>query len=142
MKRAFITVLVLLGLMSCESPKPSSKIPQNNQSEEQTFVFKNVDAKEFNDLINSGKGQLLDVRTQGEVDNGKIAGATHYDFFGNEFQAQISKLDKKQPVYVYCASGNRSGQAMNMMKEMGFTEVYNLSGGIGAWTSEGLPLVK
>ena len=42
-------------------------------------------------------------------------------------------LDKEKPVYLYCRSGKRSASAAEKLKEAGFTEVYNLKGGILAW---------
>ncbi|MEZ5030799.1 MAG: rhodanese-like domain-containing protein [Saprospiraceae bacterium] len=53
----------------------------------------------------------------------------------------LQRLPKDKPVFVYCRSGNRSGQAMDQMKKMGFREVYNLQGGIGAWSAAGLPYI-
>jgi 3-mercaptopyruvate sulfurtransferase SseA len=41
---------------------------------------------------------------------------------------------------VYCKSGGRSGEAATMMKEMGFTEVYNMQGGMLAWSNAGMPV--
>jgi rhodanese-related sulfurtransferase len=64
---------------------------------------------------------------------GHIKGASQIDFYRSDFQEELAKLDPEVPVYVYCRSGNRSGQAAQMMKRMGFTTVYNLQGGMGAW---------
>lgn len=96
-------------------------------------VAKDVSAEEFKTLIESGKGTLVDVRTAGEYARGNINGAQNIDFYGANFKEEISKLDKNEPVYVYCASGNRSGKAMRMMKDMGFKEIYNLTGGYGRY---------
>ncbi len=96
-------------------------------------IAKDVEADEFKSLFESGQGTLVDVRTPGEVANGFIEGSVNIDFNGGDFEAEISKLDKEAPVYVYCAAGGRSGNAMSMMKEMGFSEVYNLVGGYGNW---------
>ena len=96
-------------------------------------IAQDVEAKEFQELFETGNGTLVDVRTPGEVINGSIEGSVNIDFNGGEFEAEIAKLDKEQPVYVYCAAGGRSGKAMSMMKDMGFTEVYNLIGGYGNW---------
>jgi rhodanese-related sulfurtransferase len=73
------------------------------------------------------------VRTPGEVAEGAIDGAVNIDFNGDDFESEISKLDKDTPVYVYCHGGGRSGNAMNMMKDLGFSEVYNLVDGYGNW---------
>ncbi len=108
---------------------------ESNKIEKETTVIiaKDVDAAEFKDLIASGDGVLVDVRTPGEVVDGMIEGATNIDFNSEDFENLIGELDKNIPVYVYCAAGGRSGAAMNMMNEMGFVEVYNLNGGYGHW---------
>lgn len=85
-------------------------------------------------------GLLLDVRTPGEVARGKLAGASVIDFNGPKFEQKVALLARDRPVFVYCASGNRSGQAATLMGKLGFTQVYNLGGGIRAWTAAGLPV--
>lgn len=105
--------------------------------------FKDVSVAEAANLIKDRKDLLvLDVRTPNEVAAGKIENATVVDFQGATFNSIIDQLDKAQPVLVYCAVGGRSGTTVKMMKEKGFKEVYNLSGGIQAWAAAGKPLVK
>ena len=58
------------------------------------------------------------------------------------FKEDLDKLDKDKAYFIYCRSGNRSGRAMPIMKELGFKEVYNLSVGIQEWIAEGLPIIK
>ena len=78
--------------------------------------------------------QILDVRTPGEVREGKIQKSIHIDFFGGNFtEVAKAKLDPTKPVLVYCRSGNRSSSACGMLANLGFTEVYNLKGGFGSW---------
>ncbi len=96
-------------------------------------IAKNVNAKEFSLLMKEKPGLLLDVRTQGEIDKGAISGYKHLDFFADNFSSELDKFDKSKPVYVYCASGGRSGEAMEMMQKKGFKEVYNLEGGYNSW---------
>ena len=56
---------------------------------------------------------------------------------------QIDEIEhlKDETVYIYCRSGNRSGQAVKVMHDAGFHNVYNLNGGVIDWTNAGLPLV-
>jgi phage shock protein E len=84
----------------------------------------------------------LDVRTPGEFNEGHIDGAQLIDFQSGNFENEISSLDKNQTYAVYCRSGNRSGQAVKVMSEAGFSKLYNLDGGVIDWASAGLPLVK
>jgi len=86
--------------------------------------------------------QLLDVRTPGEIAQGKIAGALEIDINDADFKQKVSKLDKEKPVLVYCRSGARSGNAMRQMTAMGFKQVYNLAGGINAWQGSGQKVVR
>jgi len=57
------------------------------------------------------------------------------NFFDADFKEQLSGLDKSKSYLVYCRSGNRSGKACSMMADMGFKNLYNLRGGIGAWNA-------
>lgn len=76
------------------------------------------------------KAVLLDVRTAGEYSGGTIAGAKNIDFLSSNFGKKVEGLNKDATYFVFCRSGNRSGQACKMMHKMGF-DVRNLSGGIG-----------
>ncbi len=78
---------------------------------------------------------ILDVRTQDEWNRGIIPGAINIDIYkGQGFIYAIEELDKTKSYYVYCAAGARSGQACNIMSQLGFTTTYNLVGGISKWT--------
>ena len=92
----------------------------------QNRIAKDVPVKEFAKLIQSGKGVLLDVRTPAEVAKGSIKGSVNMNIFDDDFEARIDKMDKSKPVYVYCAAGGRSSEAMEMMKKKGFTEIYKI----------------
>jgi phage shock protein E len=87
-------------------------------------------------------GLLLDVRTDNEFAQGHLRGAQQIDFYRDDFADALEKLDKDQPVFIYCRSGNRSGKAAKLMKAMGFSAVYNLEGGIGAWSKRNKPVAK
>ena len=54
----------------------------------------------------------------------------------HDFLASIEKLDKSKSYFVYCRSGARSGQACQLMSQMGFSAVYNLEGGVLAWEGD------
>ena len=84
--------------------------------------------------------QLLDVRTPGEFGGGHLPGAKNLDFRDSAFAQNLASLDKKKPVYVYCLSGGRSAGAAKLMREQGFTSVYELEGGYLKWTTKMKPL--
>lgn len=96
-----------------------------------------IDVKEFKAKF-EGKNdiQVLDVRTPNEIAQGKIDGASENNFMGPNFEQNLAKLDKNKPVVVYCASGGRSAKAAAIMKEKGFTVVYNLLGGFNAYSQQ------
>ncbi|KFB00842.1 rhodanese [Mangrovimonas yunxiaonensis] len=77
--------------------------------------------------------QLVDVRTAKEFKSGHIKNAKNIDFYSGGFPAEFEKLNKTQPVYVYCRSGVRSRQAANKLVKMGFSEIYDLKGGYLSW---------
>ena len=80
---------------------------------------------------------VLDVRTQDEVDQGIIPNAIHIDIFkGQGFIDEVEKLDKSKNYYVYCRSGNRSGQACAIMNQLDIENAYNLEGGFSEWQGE------
>lgn len=96
-------------------------------------ITRDLNVKEFQKMMSTNPGILLDVRTPGEVKRGAIEGSVNIDFFDDAFDAKVEKLDKNQPVYIYCAVGGRSGEAMELMRKKGFRELYNLTGGYSAW---------
>lgn len=80
---------------------------------------------------------VLDVRTEDEVEEGIIPNATNIDIYlGQGFLDELEKLDKSKNYYVYCRSGNRSGQACAIMNSIGFENTYNLEGGFNEWEGE------
>lgn len=129
---AHTTSLILLTvfMVSCS----------NGQNKADGAIAENVNVEEF--AKHMQEAQLLDVRTPGEWNEGIIEGAITANIYEDDFDQQLEKLDKDKPVAVYCKSGGRSGQAMSQMHEMGFKEVYNLKGGIGAWNNAAQPTVK
>lgn len=88
-------------------------------------------------LQNDDNAFILDVRTPEEVEEGYIPGATNIDIYlGQEFMDELEKLDKSKNYYVYCRSGNRSGQACVLMNSIGIENAYNLEGGFMNWEGE------
>ena len=84
--------------------------------------------------------QLVDVRTAGEFVGGWVKGAINIDIRSKNFAENIVKLKKNEPVFVYCLSGGRSGSAARKLSNLGYTEVYDLKGGMMAWKRAGLPV--
>ncbi len=138
-KPLFIPVLLVL-FSSCSQP-PKAKL--GDSSVASTNIAQDIDVADFSDKMASLTDYLLlDVRTPEETSQAKIQDAMEIDFRQANFLDQVKLLSKARPVLVYCRSGNRSGQAMAKMHELGFLEVYNLKGGITAWQDSGRPVVS
>lgn len=134
-KLLFLVVLGLLTFASCEPQKES-----NTESHSQTPPVKvvNLTPAEFQEK--GTKGIILDVRTPGEVVQGKIPGSLAMDYYAPDFLTKVNELPKDKEIYLYCAVGARSGEAANLLIQQGFTKVYHLSGGIQAWAQAGQPI--
>ena len=101
---------------------------------------RNLTATEFAQKIKEmPEAPVLDVRTPGEFSKGHLGVAKNVDWNGSDFEKETATLDKSKPVFVYCLSGGRSSSAANKMRSDGFTQVYELSGGIMKWRGANLP---
>jgi thioredoxin 1 len=85
------------------------------------------------------QGQLIDVRTPAEYVQGHLAKSSNMDFRDPVFVQKIATLDKDKPVFVYCLSGGRSGQAAKLLAQNGFTQVYDMQGGYLKWSAANMP---
>jgi rhodanese-related sulfurtransferase len=96
-----------------------------------------VNSFEFEKLMNEKPGAVLDVRTPGEYHSGRIPGAINADVMApHHFEANISKLNPSDRVYVYCRSGGRSGVACQMLRQKGFNDIVHLCTGFMSWHGE------
>jgi phage shock protein E len=138
---AFLTV-------ACSNSQPTQTNTVNgneNNSSTQNLtdtgsVFKVISAADFGDKISNQQGIILDVRTPGEYKKGFIKDARLLDIFGDNFDAELNKLDRNATYYVYCASGGRSAECTEKMQTLGFKKVYDLDGGMGAWRNANMPV--
>jgi rhodanese-related sulfurtransferase len=125
MKNRFLVALASLFFVACHS---------NAQ---------NIDANVFEQKLNAGGAQVLDVRTAGEFIGGHLKNVLQADWTDREqFVERTKHLDKNKTLLIYCASGIRSAQAAAFLKQEGFREVINLQGGIAAWNAAGKPVVR
>lgn len=85
---------------------------------------------------------VLDIRTPEEYNEVRLDGAINVDYYATDFADQLDTLDKNNPYVMYCRSGNRSSDAVETMKDLGFTEVYEIDGGIVNWYEAGFPVVE
>lgn len=141
MKTTFLSVLLLLsGLYGCQPSSKTETASTESTSPTAGASVITLTAQEF--ASKSSAGTIIDVRTAGEVAQGKIAGALVIDFYSPDFLDQVSQISKDQEVYLYCAVGARSEEAARMLLQKGYNKVYHLQGGIQGWSQEGLPVVQ
>ena len=82
---------------------------------------------------------LLDVRTVEEWNQGHVDGAVLIPL--DQLGARVNEVPKDQDVLIICRSGNRSGQARDLLRGQGFDRTTSISGGINAWIAKALPVV-
>jgi len=83
---------------------------------------------------------LLDMRTPAEVEAGHISGAVMLDYYSASFRDDLATLDRELIYLIYCRTGNRTGQAYEIMERLGFERVYDMGGGISQWIAAGHPV--
>ena len=118
--RTILFILITLIAFSCAAPQQLAPAEVQDLTPE-----------EFKRHRLSGKTLVVDVRTPEEYATGHLEGAINSDFRGGEFAEEIKTWNKNKVYYLYCASGNRSGKAAELMKEAGFQHIYN----VGAYQS-------
>ncbi|MFC6099710.1 thioredoxin domain-containing protein [Olivibacter domesticus] len=125
--KIFGLALLLAVLLSCNTGVKQTNEKLSATAFEQTLKEKTA-------------AQLLDVRTPEEFDQGHLENALNIDFKDEQFKSKISALDREKPVFVYCLGGGRSEAAAEQLKSLGFTQIYDLKGGIMSWKNDGLPV--
>jgi len=93
-----------------------------------------ISVNKFERKIKKRNAVVMDVRTPEEYKSGFIPKALNYNVLDSvNFVQSVQLLDKNKKYFIYCKSGRRSGKALMMMKQMGFSDLHHLSGGITAW---------
>lgn len=109
MKILLVFSLILFTVASCQEAKDKTKATPT--------VIKVV-----RDTI------WIDVRTPGEFEDGHLAEAANIPLQVFPEQFPISVAQKDKVIALYCRSGNRSGQALKMALEMGYSKAFNAGG--------------
>lgn len=156
-KYGFFLIFILIFISSCDDGgKKESDNDETTDSttdvdtdsdtdtdEETGPIYEMLDATAANDLINKRKDDpafhIIDVRSPSEFGTGHIANAENYNVYDVSFSDNISTFKREDAFFVYCASGSRSKSAITKMKDLGFLELYELSGGITSWKNAGYP---
>ncbi len=146
MKRMLLPILAIgvLLLSACGAPTETITITPPTP-EPPTQIIESLSPQEAFALIQDNQNNpafvIIDVRTPEEVAGGYIEGAIFIDFYSDTFRDELDNLDKDKVYLAYCRTGGRSGPTLLIMEELGFMEVYDISGGFDAWEDAGLPVV-
>jgi rhodanese-related sulfurtransferase len=138
-KLAIITVLAALMLSTLVLIQPALACPQTNQTNPQ-----DVSVQQAYDMIKHQSERdpviILDVRNQSEYNMGHLYNAVLIPLY--ELDSNISALTSyvNDKILIYCAAGSRSAPASQILVAHGFTEVYNMLGGITAWMQADYPI--
>jgi rhodanese-related sulfurtransferase len=100
--------------------------------------FINITVEELQSMLQQGGLRLVDVRTDAEVARGKIPQGESLPL--HLLPLRLNGMDKNVRTVFYCQMGGRSAQAAAFAAANGFTDAYNLQGGISAWAQAGLPI--
>ena len=143
MNKIFIIVpICLVAVFSCDRPKSSTNNKYSIPVEE-AQIIRSVDSRDAKIILDEEEDIiLLDVRTPEEYAEGHLAGAKNLDYNAPNFTEQIQQLDPDQKYMLYCAGGGRSGKSLEIMKEMGFKQVYNVTEGFTELIDKGIPVTE
>ena len=120
MKQFIVCFLMVLMGLSCKNEEPKGITVVDKAFLKREVIGKNV--------------QLIDVRTPEEFNSGHIDDAINLNIIDSDsFLKQMESLKKDEPVYLYCKMGGRSNRAAQLLKENGFTDIYDYSGGYNDW---------
>jgi rhodanese-related sulfurtransferase/thioredoxin-related protein len=108
----------------------------------ETARFKNLGVDEFAKLAADKQNVILDVRTSGEYKAGHLPGAVNLDVNAPDFKTKAAELDKNKVYLVHCQAGVRSTKACEILDQLEFPKLYNLTGGLKAWVGAGQPVEK
>ena len=134
-----LVVLLFILLSSCSDNLIENKAESVNEtinivSSESNQTLIRVWLDEFKSELSKNDYILIDLRTSGElIDTWIISWAIQIDFYASDFKLQLDSLDKDKKYLMYCRSWSRSGQALSVMKTLGFTNVVELEWWINMW---------
>ena len=140
--------LFFTGLISCSGNSTSTfnsgvKNPDFH-SVQQTGQAISLNNKDWQAKLNENTGAIIDIRTPDEWKEGYIKDTQFANIFDKDFIEQINTIEanKNNPIYIYCRSGNRSKQAMTVLLDNGYTQIFELNTGIMGWVEDGYKTVK
>ena len=111
---------------------------QKDDQSNQDMSMQNISVQELKKILDKDPSDitLIDVREEEEYQISRIPRSQLIPLSTLDDSEELNKLDKSSTIYVHCKSGFRSQKAITKMKELGFLNLYNVSGGILAWCKE------
>ncbi len=127
-----IALVFFVGCQSGSTKSADSGVPSV------AAEIKDVSPSEAQKAVSEAYSQFIDVRTPEEYAGGHAVRAQSMPL--DVLTSNFDKLNRDEPVYIICQTGNRSKKAATILKEAGFKSVFNITGGTSAWASAGLPM--
>ncbi len=124
----FMTLTLVPALSGCVT-----KSPEKAQ-------YTDISVQQAKEMIDKGEVFILDVRTQEEYDAGHIRNSTLIPV--QDLSKRLNEVPQNRDILVYCRTGSRSTAASEILVNNGFTQIYNMNGGITEWTKAGYEVVK
>ena len=134
-KRLVLTLVVIITVSALIIYYTQVHLPST------TISFGDVTVEEAKSLVESNVSLIIvDVRTREEYDSGHIEGAILIPV--SELEGRITELSKEEELLIYCRTGNRSSNSVNILKANGYTKIFHMNDGIIAWIQAGYPTVN
>jgi len=136
-----------------ETPPPETPPPINEPEppppEIPTQIIEDITPQEAFALIQDNQDNhdfaIIDVQAPAYFAGGHIEDAINLDYHSETFRDELDKLDRDKTYLIYYTchcGGDIDAKSLYLMKELNFSEVYNISGGLIRWVSEGLPTIR
>ena len=140
--RGFGAAMIVLVLAACgrtENMSVSSETPVSTQAEDAAYQTLTLDT--FADILNNDASRYTIINVHIPYE-GEIEG-TDANIAYNDIDALTVALpDKNAPIILYCRSGNMSAQASRTLADLGYTQIWDVPGGMNAWSETGREIIN
>lgn len=131
-------VLLMLTLAACGGAEANTAVADPAPEIDVAALGPDIDVQTVAEIKDRNDVLVLDVREQWEYDEGHIPNVTLIPM--NEIPNRLDEIPTDKEVVVTCRSGNRSGQVADFLRQQGYTNIHNMTGGILDWQAAGLPV--
>lgn len=131
---SLVLLLALIGINCRSAPTKKTDSPTIVK----TAGVSEISPVEARPGVEAAYSQFVDVRTPEEFASGHANRARNIPL--DSLAANLDMLEKNEPVYLICHSGNRSKKAAQILVDNGFSQAISIAGGMEAWQAAGLPM--